>query len=271
MKTNLFIKAVCLSVLSFLLAYGCYHFSKDIFEARHSEFWSTTAIKIKTNYRTFEEKVSFENVDAVVVEAVSTDLELDATQGKEGKISLTTGMDSNQAFRAVKEGHKLLIQLADLSPYNLSTLTLKLPASVKTIEVKNSAGDVHVNQLELDQLVVTNSHGDIKFDGGSAKQARLQTAHGSIRSDANISKLQAKSVFGDIVISILTPAPQYHIETVSGDITLIAHHDLNAKLDLHSVNGTVSPESGSVQAKTTENQGYISAKTVNGDVNLENH
>ncbi len=266
MNFRLVIKAFGLSILAFFLAYVCYQFSYPVFHEKSEEFLET--VSIKANYKTFEEEVSFKDVDTVVVQALTAAVQVNKSQRGEGKLSLTTGQDKRQAVKTQREGRRVLIKTASLGPYINSTLSLKIPSTVKTLNIKTTLGNVNLNQLDLSNLQVVTTLGNIRLNQVSIQAADLESVNGNVQGDGAIQKAQIKTVLGDIKLSTSFNAPHYRFETVNGNIHLTVPRALNAEIDVHSINGSIRREDHHAEYKDAS--GYIHVKTVTGNITIDN-
>ena len=121
------------------------------------------------------------------------------------------------------------------------TLTIKVPDSMKSIEIRSMSGDIEVEEANAEKISISTTSGDINFDG-------------------NAKKLTLNTVSGDIE---LTTYEQFagDIHTVSGDIDFEANSAFNAKM---------ATTSGDIEIELNDTDGYdLTYNTVSGDVDID--
>ena len=118
-----------------------------------------------------------------------------------------------------------------------SELRVTAPAGV-TLEVEAVAADVEVTGVRGAELSIDNVSGDVTVDS-AARDVEVNTVSGSQKLNLHANDVSAESVSGDVEI----------------------RGELGGKIDLESVSGTLSVDSGS-PAKS------LTAGVVSGDVKL---
>lgn len=137
-------------------------------------------------------------------------------------------------------------------------VTLALPASVcASLNIHTASGNVYVENLTFEQLLIGTASGDMELHGVQAKSIRLSSASGDAEiCDANAAQMQLSSVSGDLTLHH-SSANDMKLSSTSGDLTL--HQTNAAQLQLSTISGDIEMDG---IAKT------ISFSTVSGDAGL---
>lgn len=156
-------------------------------------------------------------------------------------------------------------------------LTVKIPRSVEVVEIAGKSGDVNVEGLENEKLIISVMSGDVNLDevtngtcsiralsgdismnDAQAEECRMETASGDINLDGfqgNVLYLMTSS--GDIRLDS-TKVTRLQADAASGDITLDTVEAETAKL---------TSASGDIEAEEMK-AGIQKYQSVNGDVTV---
>jgi DUF4097 and DUF4098 domain-containing protein YvlB len=164
-------------------------------------------------------------------------------------------------------------------PFASVSFEIMVPGDVHAITAESASGSIELSGMGpgIDQGLRTVS-GKIETD--NARNLIANTTSGSIRFRFSGSKLYAKSVSGSVSGDILDfiPGGTCELGSVSGSVTLRAFNDLEAKLVMKSMSGSVTCEFPlqAMLQKNNELEGIIgngastiSIKTTSGSVKLE--
>jgi hypothetical protein len=218
----------------------------------------------------------FQGIKSISVEGVFCDVSVEpngsGTVHLEGEIRCTRDAD-DYAIKTSQSGSELKVWVEH--PNNIrgnvkGFLMFQAPENVLLV-VKNVSGNVKVNKIVSDGMVLESVSGDIKISG-AGKDTRLQTVSGNIDASVLNGALKAKSVSGDLRIANIKGELSCHstsgnvaikmvegetgVSTTSGD--LVVENLMNG--------ATLKSTSGSVRVNVLK--GDLSAKTVSGDVTL---
>lgn len=188
-------------------------------------------------------------------------------------------------------------RMFDLNSKNTQIeLFVEVPGKVKIIELKHVSGKIRIEELILDQLVVSTANGDVFLKKSMIDRISLNNADGDFHLEEVIVKhLKVNSASGDVHvhgfaesvkintasgdIDLETPGTKdLNISTVSGDAQIkTKHENLNMKLNFKTMSGCIMYYEKDVE-KVIEGSGIyefgqgeasITISTVSGDVKFK--
>ncbi len=267
MKINLFLKATAVSVFAFIIAYGLYPYAKDVLT------YPNPMAKLygkNGNYKTFNQDLSFKDVKTVVIKAQTSNLYIEPTQQDNGKVAITTGANQTNVLKFKNEDTRLTLELPDLSQFAQSSMTVKLPGSVKVLIINTVSGNIDVNRLDLDKIDINSTQGNINLHNGRADEVTVKSVQGQIQCDVDIKKLMLNSVSGNVWVKTKNENPEYRIKTVSGSILVTLPQRINAVITLHSLSGKIV-NSAKFQLVDSGRKGFIRVESISGNVEVRSH
>lgn len=171
---------------------------------------------------------------------------------------------------SVRRIEGIIIAGEEKGPVKVSELRLRLPASIRDLEIHGSSGDVEVRNLHIGLVVETQS-GKIRAVGPASLEARsldgeieaeatglaeLSTKSGRIRSVKPEGRMTARSDSGDIEVEDATA--DLYIETSSGEIAVTRPKGRVRALS----------QAGDIEIEASEPFGGGEASTTSGHIGL---
>jgi DUF4097 and DUF4098 domain-containing protein YvlB len=164
-----------------------------------------------------------------------------------------------------------------------SSLTVRLPSSIKHLHIRTVSGDFHISGDSLGTDESTKLSLDLESKSGdffigsevapALEDVRVTTVSGTLQAKA-LSSIDYKSVSGRLNLKSLPPAANIKCQTVSGNCTLFYKEPPSARVNFHTTSGdfklsfkgetaTAEPAHSLTLGK---GQGLIEVSTVSGDL-----
>lgn len=238
------------------------------------------------------------SIETAMIETTAVDINVERLNDNDpqaGQIEAsfnTPGQNGDEPLSLVRDGTRaVLIRTSEAEAkassgwINLSlgdemgsSLTVRLPPSIKHLHVRTVSGDFHISgdsasKLSLD---LESKSGDF-FAGSEVAPAlddvRVTTVSGTLQAKA-LSSIDYKSVSGRLNLKSLPPAANIKCQTVSGNCTLFYKEPASARVNFHTTSGDfkLSIKGEAATAEPAHNltlgkgQGLVEANTVSGDL-----
>jgi DUF4097 and DUF4098 domain-containing protein YvlB len=133
------------------------------------------------------------------------------------------------------------------------------------VRINTVSGDIDAEQL-AGEVVAGSVSGDIQLINGVFERARMETTNGDMVFDATLGK-----------------SGRFNAETINGDVEIRFQDDVSAKFEVETFNGEIRNCFGPKPVRTSKyapgrelnftegkGDGWVTIKTLNGDVNLCN-
>lgn len=123
------------------------------------------------------------------------------------------------------------------------------------------SADIDISGIRANNLQISTTSGDMQITNVKFGDVKWHTVNGDIDvKNAEIKSLNASQVSGDVQFTNVTIAGAFHINTVSGDLSLI---DSSCdELDLHTVSGDLDGREFYPKK--------VTLKAVSGDISITN-
>jgi len=181
-----------------------------------------------------------EEIDTVVIQSVSTDWVVNATDVKPDLF--LTGTHGKDRWKLVKIGKTLTI---DVKPGAAKNAVLNIPKSFNgSLEIHTVSGEVEVlGKISLQKLLIESASGNVDFSSWPSEKLTLNTISGDIRSvqsarDTVPKSLALNSVSGDIRLEINNNFENFRARTVSGDLHLRVAKMVSFAYEMTTVSGS---------------------------------
>jgi DUF4097 and DUF4098 domain-containing protein YvlB len=200
---------------------------------------------------------------------------------------------------------KLVIRVPEHSSVKIGTVSADITVQdvVGAQTLHTVSGDVDTTAYTADLEIETVS-GDIGIEGDGKKlNARLNTVSGDIDAEGISGDIAAETVSGDIELvsgtferarlnttngdmvfrAMLADGGRFSAETINGDLKIRFQDKISARFEIETFNGDIQNCFGPKPVRTSEytpgrelnftegkGEGWVTIKTLNGDVNLCN-
>lgn len=265
MKLHLFFKLLIVAIVGLTLAKICYYFSGDFFqESFPKKTWSQFVENSTVSFSTasIPHSETYTHVNKIIIDNINSDITLNGKNAQAGKVQVKINSNRQMVFIS-NANHTLTVKL----PGRTSVL-FTVPSEVKDIEVHTKSGDVNITGLNITNLSIDSLSGDLALSEVSADQASLKSMSGNIDWTGFVKKLQLKTISGDVQLKSSYNNPEYNIEAVSGNATIITSVPLNASLDVKSVSGNVSANPTTAIKQNSKPAGIIKVRSISGDISV---
>ncbi len=196
----------------------------------------------------FSRDMGADEVDAIVVRAISADVDIHASTGD---IHVEAeGLADEGHFSFGLEGRTLLLE-EKKRLQGLDRITVRVPARIASFKVKTASGDIAVHGIDA-SLGCQTASGDI--EARDCTDAEILTVSGDVSASGMAGAVSISTTSGDIELQ--NAASDASASTVSGDVHV---RECGGMLAVESASGNVT-----VEAKFTF--GGASVSTVSGDV-----
>ena len=251
MKKNLFLKSISIALIGFALSYQSYLLSKHYFENLFQKGGLSQPEKLpyeiitdrllqknwssfpeKFSYRTLNKNIEWQGIVALDIYSVNADIFIESSDKSKGKIALTSGGDLEQAMTIEKKNHRFILKIRDQGKYADSSITIKVPSSIKAIKIETVSGDVKVDGAHLESMLIKTVSGDV-----------------SVSNDL-LAKLAINTVSGDVNMGIIKAGAVFDLKSVSGDVSMPGRF--------------ISSEDKQALQKSQKN--IIQVRTISGDI-----
>lgn len=243
---------------------------------------------IKTNEINEEKSIDYENIDAIQINTIATNVEIiaskDQTQASfhlQGKIK-----SSKKPQLSVKvEGTKLIVDLKEKSNNfwfqigpNISSGTLKLKVYVpekllNTFAIDTVSGDLYIENIQTNTLTFSSISGDINGEKLQSENTTIESVSGEVEIKEITGKVNISSTSGDIELSMKDLIYPMQVESTSGDIEIqIENEPTDVAFQVNSVSGNIHIFD-KYTGNATIGKGSILAKieTISGDISVDNY
>jgi DUF4097 and DUF4098 domain-containing protein YvlB len=227
-----------------------------------------------------EESISSEKL--VEIEVNSTEVDLKIEKSSDDKIKLVYSKNPKDKVSNLIHinGLTMKINLDELKwqgpwvRFNLTkpeenlgirtkkkSVKIQIPENIKKIKIKTVSGDVHVINLDLQELKLESVSGDIDIQG-------------------KVNDLKAKTVSGDFLLKSDLDSPRIKFSTTSGDTRAVFKADPNLSFKFETVSGEVNFSkslshkeiSGDFKDfKFGKGEGLFQVQSTSGDVDIEKY
>lgn len=183
--------------------------------------------------KSYEKEQSFDNhqIEEVEINSESWNIELESTESK--KITVTVnGKQQNNENNPVsihKVGNKIKVQQQDsqggiLESFSFGkkgTIHISLPNNVvNKITLNNNYGDIKINNIVTEDIIIINDSGSKMIKGLSADKGKITSKDGELNiMDSSLNDLTIASTNGDSYISRVS-SPKLEITSTSGEVLM---------------------------------------------------
>jgi len=255
---------IIIALIAFVFS-GIFSPDKSIFPVVN---W-VKAIFSDTNEQVSEYEKSFSNsysidTENITIEVVSSNVYVFKDDSL-SKIEVT--YEGNGEF-SVGEGSNTLTFEEKFKKWNLGTvrkgeLEIRIPSGVDKLEVSTASGNIEIENLEGDTLIIDNVSGSTLLDNLSYKKIDIENISGKIiANNVQFDDANFNNVSGDVNTNVITVWDDFTIETVSGDVELSLVKDISPNITFSSVSGKLSSSISSTEEINCD----LEVNTVSGDV-----
>jgi len=133
-------------------------------------------------------------------------------------------------------------------------------ASIRgNLEVRTSDGDVTVEDVTGDNILIDTSDGDVRVMALSGREVRIETSDGDINLRSSQGPLTARTSDGDIVVRLDGENTDVTLSTGDGDITIFAPTTVRADVAFEGEDVEIS--------QGFELRGTMGRRTIRGTLN----
>jgi DUF4097 and DUF4098 domain-containing protein YvlB len=164
--------------------------------------------------------------------------------------------NSVEELEVIASASRLSISVDNKNSRNIDRTELKLMVPKgASVDADGVSADIEVSGLDNEKLTASSVSGDVKVDASSERIA-IESVSGDVEFTGQSERISAESVSGDIEMSGISG--EISATTVSGDMDLYAGAVQSAKLESVSGNMTVMAE--------ISGNGRLTAESMSGDV-----
>jgi DUF4097 and DUF4098 domain-containing protein YvlB len=253
------------------------------------------------------------NVSEVIFHSISTDMNfsLSNEDALDMEIELSGFKSDVEEYEPIVERHGDVIDVFFLKKKGFSisffgtrfpslrvlNANVKLPKEI-TLTVKNTSGDIHVDDVLVKEMKITSVSGDLDVVNGRCERVEVKTTSGDVKINnlSEMKKLEIRcisgdvflkngafsesiihSVSGDVKMDEMDPEfDQLYIKTISGDARMFFSSKPSFQVDFSTVSGNVKIGERVFKGKTrnfsfntTEKpKSILKFKSVSGDLNI---
>ena len=125
--------------------------------------------------------------------------------------------------------------------YKIKNLYVFLPTTIQKIVINNVSADIHINQVEINDLELNSVSGDIIIEDTSINELDLENVSGEIIIlDNKIKDIEIESVSGNIGLSFLGLPDNFEVSTTSANVTLYIAEDDKITVEFETISGNLS-------------------------------
>jgi len=232
--------------------------------------------------------IEVKGIEEMELTMTSSDIRISPSEDDKIHVKLKGVVSSNTVdLQAVQLGNKIDIQLSQkdkkdsgftfFSDGDKGEMEVRLPSTIKAIEIRTVSGDLAVGKLNVERLKVKTVSGDMTLDGTETKEITWQTVSGDWGSNSPLMAFDGKSVSGDYEISTKSADPRIKAHSTSGDLKVKFSSAPDLKLNFHSTSGDADVKTAALKHNgdedliTTlgEGKGSLDFKSVSGSLSLE--
>ena len=182
----------------------------------------------------------FENVREVEINATNGRIEIEGWENDHAEVNYTTHGEVN--VEVEQKGSRLIIMeepkkrfLNLLRGNGWAEIVVKVPRKVP-VKARNVNGELKGRYIRFEDVTTVN--GEISMEDCEAE--KLNTVNGSINAHLTVAgPLQAKTVNGEIKLTIEELEGDVEVSTVNGDVTLRLTEFCDAAVITKRVNGDI--------------------------------
>ncbi|NJE10252.1 DUF4097 family beta strand repeat-containing protein [Thermococcus sp. MAR1] len=213
----------------------------------------------------------FENVREVEINATNGRIEIEGWENDYAEVNYTVHGEVN--VEVEQKGSRLIIReepkkrfLNLLRGNGWAEIVVKVPRSVP-VKARNVNGELKARSVRFEDVTTVN--GEISLEDCEAE--KLNTVNGEVRAHLTVAgPLQAKTVNGEIELTIEELEGDVEVSCVNGDIVLRLTEFCDARIVSKRVNGDVKlvgvdPDEPIIGTGEFE----VKVSTVNGDIRVE--
>lgn len=238
--------------------------------------WMNGNIRLDFQDKSINKPLDTSLFQSIVIQADCLDIELDS--GEEASYRYT----QEGIFNSSKEEPYFNLeyrndQLIIVSKYTGASLELTLPKTLKSIEIQTSSGDIEVQDLDFDSLLLKSKSGDIEISDCSGNlQVDLLAGDlditdcegqflsvtnkaGDISLEGNYPNGIIHCIAGDVDLE-LERIQDWYVQTITGDINISC-----ANQDYHIEH---QGSFGDMDLANRQGSGRLSVKSTMGDVEV---
>ncbi|MFP7486343.1 DUF4097 family beta strand repeat-containing protein [Priestia filamentosa] len=225
--------------------------------------------------KSFEKNESYnaENIETLKVYSDSWEVRFKKSNSNEVTVSAEGKQKKKEPVTFKRNGDELVIKQKDqknsgffggFSFGSKGTIFINVPESgVDNIELTNKDGDIEMNKISTNNIVVKNNAGDGTIKGVSANSGKFSSQDGMLSvEDSSIEKLKVTSVSGDNYMKDVSSSEA----KVTSEDGVVSIKDINEGKSLD-----VDTEAGDIEIsyKKAPTSLAVSAKSNNTDINLK--
>lgn len=258
MNGKVFFKSVIISVVCFALAAICYHFSPDFLNHWESQSsWIESLVKLDSSSG---KSILFDNANAIVIMNTNANIHIRPDHKDNNQIKMIANLLPSDSA-TVDNNHTLNIKIQN--PTSESVI-LRIPSSVQKIQIHSKSGDIYIKNIQLNNLNIENISGNLKIKNVSIVDTEIKSISGDIVWKGLSKTMHVKTVSGNIDVESGEHAPEYNMESVSGEINLNLLNPVNSTLDAKSASGNVITK----HTTTVTSLGLIKLRSVSGNITV---
>jgi DUF4097 and DUF4098 domain-containing protein YvlB len=207
----------------------------------------------------------------VSIENIAGSIEIEGWNKNEARLTGTLGRSVDE-LEISASGSRLEISVINRGSRNIDSTELKLMVPKgASVDATAVSADIDVLDLDNEKLTASSVSGNVAVKSAS-KRVSIESVSGDVKFSGHTERVSAESVSGDIDLSDISgeisattvsgdielnsgPIENAKLETVSGDMTVVAEISDNGKLTAESMSGDVviglpSSQSGAIKAES---------------------
>ena len=140
-----------------------------------------------------------------------------------------------------------------------------LAAQLQQLKIRTTSGDLDLKGIKARSIDLNTASGDMEGHGLQAEEMHIECVSGDAELELQAQRLFAKSVSGDMDLTISKSPESLTLQSVSGDIDLRLPQGSSCRLQHHSVSGDVHVRGLAVNVPGAPEYSF---RTVSGDINI---
>ena len=140
-----------------------------------------------------------------------------------------------------------------------------LANQLQQLKIRTTSGDLELKGIKARSIDLNTASGDMEGHDLQAEEMHIECVSGDAELELQAQRLFAKSVSGDMDLTISKSPESLTLQSVSGDIDLRLPQGSSCRLQHHSVSGDVHVRGLAVNVPGAPE---YSLRTVSGDINI---
>lgn len=154
-------------------------------------------------------------------------------------------------------------------------IRLKVPKTIKKINIKTRSGDVFVKNISLDELNFNSISGNLKSENSAFKKIIYDNISGDLKFQGSLGSARVKTVSGHVKIYSINNKPELKIESISGDAKIYFEDQPSVDVDFVTTSGQIRVRNTEFTQRSNlptqkfklgKGEGQLGITTTSGDV-----